>query len=205
MFERTKNALQSLVCARLAVVFALAVSTVLCGCRRGEKPEDAQKPSAEDARPAAGKPVQEAGPVEKLSSPEFAAEFAALSKERERETRMQLAIKRDMAEEFVEKARAALPPGAPMSAVQAELDGNPRKYPGWLPLCKELDELKKRDDEYVRRERELVRRQLQGGMDARGGDSAADARADAIWKERIGSKGAPARAGAAASAAGAKL
>lgn len=41
-------------------------------------------------------------------------------------------------EDFITRAREALPPNATDEQVLAELDGNPKKYPGWKPMKEAL-------------------------------------------------------------------
>lgn len=180
-----KNSLVACVCTLAAV--AMPAGRAFAA---GETAKPA--PSAEPALPEVYENV--------MDDPDFAAAMTALSRERGRVSRGPMARGMEKADKLVARARAALkekgalPKGraAQGKAIQAELDGNPDKYPEWLPLCKEMDALKAKDDEYKARIKELwSARRRQAAEDAKAvregravfkkTDPAAT---DAMWAER---------------------
>ena len=135
-----------------------------------------------------------------MHDPEFAKAMTALSKERGRVSRGPMSVRMNKVDALYAKAQAALkaagklPAGATEAgrAVQAELDGNPGKYPEWLPLCKELDALKAKDDEYKARTRALYRARMKRLAEDRKAVAAGKAvfkkvderEVDAMWAKR---------------------
>ena len=135
-----------------------------------------------------------------MHDPGFAKAMTALSKERGRVSRGPMAARMRKVDALYAKARAALqaegklPAGAAEAgrAVQAELDGNPGKYPEWLPLCRELDALKAKDDGYKARIKALYKARMKRLDEDRKAVAAGKAvfkkvdekEADAMWAER---------------------
>lgn len=75
-------------------------------------------------------------------------------------------------EALVARARKALPPDATEEQVRAELEGNPRKYPGWRGLSRMLKERNAKAEQDLEDARRLVAariRQEQKDLSKRGG------------------------------------
>ena len=141
----------------------LCVCACLVGCERKETvlPE----PSESNASSTSTAPVVSNAPAARqvASRASDAAYQAQVTNHIAEQRRTNVARDRIFAqmEQLREHARKALPKGATEEQVTAELESNPRKYPGWRELVMALEKNAEKNERNHAAARATVRRRIQ--------------------------------------------
>lgn len=108
----------------LAVAMAaMCVCAFLAGCERGASPKPAAPAQTND--------------VSRANDPEYRAQLKGMVDARRAADQRRAKIEAQM-ERLRALAKAALPAGATPEQIKAELENNPKKYPGWREFAAAL-------------------------------------------------------------------
>ena len=116
----------------------LCVCTCLVGCERREATPSSPAPTPKSQPAAAPKEPSPLSIEARAKDKEYQSELQASVAAQRRTMAGRAKIESRMAE-LREYAKQALPSGATEEQVRAELDGNPRKYPGWRELVAAME------------------------------------------------------------------